>query len=64
MLAPLAGLTNLQTLNCSATQVSDLAPLAGLTNLQSLDCSATQVSDFARSPASPTCKRSTALQRR
>ena len=46
-LAPLAGLTNLQTLDCHSTQVSDLAPLAGLTNLQTLDCHSTQVSDLA-----------------
>jgi internalin A len=46
-LAPLKGLANLQTLDCSGTQVSDLAPLKGLANLQTLDCSETQVSDLA-----------------
>jgi len=35
-LAPLAGLSALQSLNVSNTQVSDLAPLAGLSALQSL----------------------------
>ena len=29
-LGPLAGLSALQSLNCSKTQVSDLGPLAGL----------------------------------
>ena len=46
-LAPLKGLTALQLLDCSETQVSDLAPLKGLTALQSLNCSYTQVSDLA-----------------
>ena len=46
-LAPLKGLTALQSLDCLITQVSDLAPLKGLTALQSLDCSGTQVSDLA-----------------
>ena len=46
-LAPLAGLTALQTLNVSRTQVADLAPLAGLTALQTLDVSGTQVTDLA-----------------
>jgi internalin A len=46
-LAPLKGLTSLQTLSCSHTQVSDLAPLKGLTSLQTLYCSSTQVSDLA-----------------
>src|SRR5213078_2078969 len=46
-LPDLAGLTALQSLDLSATQVSDLAPLAGLTALQSLDLSRTQVSDLA-----------------
>jgi internalin A len=46
-LAPLKDLPNLQSLDCSSTQVSDLAPLKDLPNLQSLDCSSTQVSDLA-----------------
>lgn len=46
-LAPLKGLTNLQSLYVSATQVSDLAPLKGLTNLQRLEITSTQVSDLA-----------------
>ena len=45
-LAPLAGLTALQSLDCSNTQVTDLGPLAGLTALQSLVCSNTQVTDL------------------
>ncbi len=45
--APLASLTNLQSLNLSGTQVADAAPLANLTNLQSLDLSGTQVADPA-----------------
>ena len=45
-LGPLAGLSALQSLDCSSTQVSDLGPLAGLSALQSLDCSGTQVSDL------------------
>ena len=45
-LGPLAGLSALQSLDCSHTQVSDLGPLAGLSALQSLDCSHTQVSDL------------------
>ena len=45
-LGPLAGLSALQSLDCSGTQVSDLGPLAGLSALQSLDCSGTQVSDL------------------
>jgi internalin A len=43
----LAGLTALQKLDCSNTQVTDLAPLAGLTALQTLDCSSTEVADLA-----------------
>jgi hypothetical protein len=43
----LAGLTNLQRLSLSDTQVSDVTPLAGLTNLQILNLSGTQVSDVA-----------------
>ena len=46
-LAPLGGLSALQTLDCGNTQVSDLAPLAGLSALQTLNCSMTQVSDLA-----------------
>ena len=38
-LAPLAGLTALQTLDVSGTQVTDLTPLAGLPALQTLDVS-------------------------
>ena len=45
-LGPLAGLTALQSLVCSNTQVTDLGPLVGLTALQSLDCSHTQVTDL------------------
>ncbi|WP_041794735.1 leucine-rich repeat domain-containing protein [Pararhodospirillum photometricum] len=45
-LGPLAGLTALQSLDCSWTLVSDLGPLAGLTALQSLDCGWTLVSDL------------------
>ena len=45
-LGPLAGLSALQSLDCSGTQVSDLGPLAGLSALQSLYCSETQVSDL------------------
>ncbi len=46
-LAPLSGLSSLQTLDCSYTQVSDLAPLSGLSSLQTLDCRSTQVSDLS-----------------
>ncbi len=46
-LAPLAGLSALQSLNVSETQVTDLAPLAGLSALQRLDVSNTQVTDLA-----------------
>ena len=46
-LAPLGSLKNLQTLDCSFTQVTDLAPLGSLVNLQTLDCSSTQVTDLA-----------------
>ncbi|QOY88962.1 COR domain-containing protein [Paludibaculum fermentans] len=45
-LGALAGLTGLQTLNVSGTQVSDLGPLSGLTGLQTLNVSGTQVSDL------------------
>ena len=43
-LTPLAGLTQLQSLDCWNTQVSDLTPLAGLTQLQSLNCGGTKIS--------------------
>jgi Leucine-rich repeat (LRR) protein len=46
-LAPLAGLAQLQALNCSFTHVADLAPLAGLHQLQTLDCWDTKVADLA-----------------
>ena len=46
-LAPLQGLSALQSLRCAHTPVSDLAPLQGLSALQSLVCSDTQVSDLA-----------------
>lgn len=46
-LAPLAGLSALQSLNLWGTHVSDLTPLAGLTGLQSLNLWGTQVSDLA-----------------
>jgi len=39
-------LPELEWLDCSYTQVSDLTPLAGLTQLQMLDCRNTQVSDL------------------
>ena len=42
----LRGLTNLQHLDCSGTQVSDLEPLRGLTSLQTLNCNITKVSDL------------------
>ena len=46
-LAPLANLTNLQTIDLwGADEVSDLSPLAGLLNLQMLDLWGTQVSDL------------------
>lgn len=46
-LAPLAGLTALQTLHCDDMPVSDLTPLAGLTALQGLFCKNTRISDLA-----------------
>ncbi len=46
-LAPLAGLSALQTLDVSGTKVTDLAPLAGLSALQTLDVSKTQVTDLS-----------------
>ena len=45
-LEPLRGLTSLQNLNCSDTQVSDLEPLRGLTSLQNLECWNAKVSDL------------------
>jgi hypothetical protein len=46
-LAPIAGLTALQTLSLTGTQVGDLAPIAGLTALQALYLDNTQVGDLA-----------------
>jgi Leucine-rich repeat (LRR) protein len=46
-LAPLAGLTALQSLDLRGTKVADLAPLARLAALQSLDLRGTQVADLA-----------------
>jgi internalin A len=43
----LSGLTALQFLDCSGTEVSDLSPLSGLTALQFLGCGATLVSDLS-----------------
>ena len=51
MSRPLKGLTALQTLDLSDTQVADLGPLKGLTALQSLDLSDTRVADLGRSRA-------------
>ena len=45
--APLAGLTALQSLDLDGTQVSDVAPLTGLTALQNLFLTGTQVSNVA-----------------
>ena len=45
-LTPLAGLTALQSLDCSDTLVADLTPVLGLPALQSLTCFSTQVSDL------------------
>ena len=45
-LAPLKGLTALQSLDCSRTQVSDLGPLEGLSALQTIQCSGIRVSDL------------------
>lgn len=42
----IAALTDLQSVNCTGTQVADLGPIAGLTGLQSLLCIATQVADL------------------
>ena len=38
-LGPLAGLSALQSLDCSGTRVSESGPAGGLERLQSLDCS-------------------------
>lgn len=46
-LAPLAGLSSLELLDCSTARVRDLTPVAGLSNLRSLNCSFTQVSNLA-----------------
>ncbi len=45
-LAPLSGLTELQVLDLSGTQVSDITPLAGLVALQTLDLNGTKVADI------------------
>ena len=45
-LAPLKHVPNLQTLDCSGTQVSDLAPLKHVPNLQSLNCSKCRLSSI------------------
>ena len=45
-LGPLAGLSALQSLDVTGTQVSELGPLAGLSALQSLDVGGTQVSEL------------------
>ncbi|NET59205.1 MAG: leucine-rich repeat domain-containing protein [Symploca sp. SIO2E6] len=42
---PLSGLTQLQQLDLSRNQVTDISPLSGLTQLQQLDLSRTQVTD-------------------
>jgi len=46
-LAPLKGLTQLQTLSLSNTKVAEVAPLEGLTQLYWLDLSDTQVADLS-----------------
>ncbi len=46
-LSPLAGLSNLQELDCSNNQITDLSPVAGLTNLQILDFYSTQITDLS-----------------
>jgi Leucine-rich repeat (LRR) protein len=43
---PLKGLTALQSLNLSGTNVADVGPLKGLTALRSLDLSHTHVTDL------------------
>jgi internalin A len=45
-LRPLAGLSKLQMIACSKTQVNDLSPLARLSCLQRLDCWETVVNDL------------------
>ena len=45
--SPLASLTNLETLNLTATAVSDVSALENLTNLADLDLTATAVSDVS-----------------
>ncbi len=40
-------MTNLQTLNCFGSLITDLSPLSALINLQELDCSDTEVSDLS-----------------
>ncbi len=45
-LAPLAGLSALQSLHVSSTQVTDLQPLASLSALQSLNVDSTKVTDL------------------
>ena len=45
--SPLAGLTNLETLNLTFTGVSDVSPLASLTNLETLELNVTAVSDVS-----------------
>jgi internalin A len=46
-LSPIAGLVQLQQLDCSFTQVSDLSPVAGLVQLQLLYCHSTPVNDLS-----------------
>jgi len=46
-LRPLQQLTDLRSLECSGTPVSDLSPLRDLTVLESLNCSGTRVSDMS-----------------
>jgi Leucine-rich repeat (LRR) protein len=46
-LAPLSGLSALQSLSLNGTQVSDLSPLSGLSALQSLSLNGTQVRDVS-----------------
>lgn len=44
-LTPLAGLVDLQTLDCRSTSVSDLSPLEGLDHLREFDISSCRLSD-------------------
>jgi internalin A len=46
-LAPLSGLSSLQTLRLGGTSVNDLAPLSGLSSLQTLNLSDTSVNDLS-----------------